>query len=115
MGGVFHAVGNLIGGLFGGGDNGAQEEALRRQAQAQERAAKMQEQQAAASAARQQQATNKANAEIADAAAAIDKAPAITNSSNLTGSMGVPSLNTAGGATLGSSLLDDEDNGFLKK
>lgn len=100
-------LGGLWDGIFGDGGRKAQEEAMKRQAEAQERAAKIQEQQAAANAARQEQATNKANAEISDAAAAIDKTPTVTNSSNLTGSLGVPELNTAGGATLGSSLLGD--------
>lgn len=102
-------LGGIFDGIFGDGGRGAQEAAMRQQAEAQARAAKMQEQQAAANAARQQQANNKANADIADAASAINKTPTVTNSSNLTGSMGVPSLNTAGGATLGSELLDDED------
>lgn len=109
-------LGGLWDGIFGDGGRGAQEEAMKRQAEAQERAAKIQEQQAAANAARQEQATNKANADIADAAAAaIDKTPTVTNSSNLTGSLGVPELNTAGGATLGSSLLSDLMDDELKK
>ena len=100
-------LGGLWEGIFGDGGRKAQEEAMKKQAEAQERAAKIQEQQAAANAARQEQATNKANADIADAAAAVDKTPTVTNSSNLTGSLGVPELNTAGGATLGSSLVGD--------
>lgn len=103
-------LGGIFDGIFGDGGRGAQEAAMRRQMEAQERAAKLQEQQTAANAARQEQANNRANAEAADAAAAINKTPNVTNTSNLTGSMGVPSLNTAGGATLGSDLLDEEDD-----
>ena len=108
-------LGGLWDGIFGDGGRGAQEEAMKRQAEAQERAAKIQEQQAAANAARQEQATNKANAEVSDAAAAIDKTPTVSNSSILSGSLGVPELNTAGGATLGSSLLSDLMDDELKK
>ena len=62
-----------------------------------------------------QQDKSKQQTRLADAAAAIDKTPTVTNSSNLTGSLGVPELNTAGGATLGSSLLSDLMDDELKK
>ena len=122
MGGSGGIIGGLLSGtllenmVYGAHKDAkrAQEEAMRKQAEAQERAAKIQEQQAAAKAAREEQATNKANAEIVDASAEIDKTPTVTNSSNLTGSLGVPNLNSAGGATLGSSLLNDLMDDELK-
>lgn len=104
IGGVVDAVG----GLFGGTSDAvkAQQAALEAQAKAQEAAMKMQQQQAQRNMAMQQQQMNKANADMAQASAAFNNTPTVTNPSNLTGGLGVNPDELLLGQT---SLLGEKD------
>lgn len=98
IGGVFDAVGSLLG---GGPDYSAQTQALQAQTRAQEQALKLQQRQAEQNAALQQQQMNKASASTANAAAAISDTPTVYNPANLTGGLGVDKADLM----LGSSSL----------
>lgn len=110
MGGVVNGIVDTIGGLFGAETSAMknQRRALEQQAKAQEQQMAMQKKQMQQQQAQAQQATNKANKDIADAAAAVEAAPEVTNESNLTGGLGVP----ADSLELGSPTLlgDDYDD-----
>lgn len=102
IGGVFDAVG----GIFGAGDNDAleaQREANQIQREAMERQNQLAQEQAAVQRSQLEQANNKARADVANAAAAINKTPTVTNEANLTGGLGVPTsdITLGGSATLG--------------
>lgn len=109
MGGIISGIVDTIGGLFGAETSAMrnQRRALEQQAKAQEMQMAMQKKQMQQQQAQAQQATNKANKEIADAAAAVEAAPEVTNESNLTGGLGVPSDSLELGAP---TLLGDDFN-----
>lgn len=110
MGGVVSGVFDTIGGLLGAETSAmkSQRRALEEQAKAQEKQLNMQKKQAEIQQAQQQQAANRANKETADAAAAVEEAPSVTNESNLTGGLGVDpdSLELGSATLLGESYAD---------
>lgn len=87
IGGVFDTVGSLFG--SGNSNAAAQTAALQAQQRAQEQSLKLQQRQQQQNLAMQQQQMKKANAQNANAAAAISNTPTVTNPSNLTGGLGV--------------------------
>ena len=102
IGGVFDAVG----GMFGAGSDDqleAQREANQIQREAMERQNQLAREQAATQKLQMEQANNRARADVANAAAAIKRTPTVTNESNLTGGLGVPTseLTLGGNSTLG--------------